>query len=112
NAGQRCPVHTERCDVKKNTMRAVAATAAVGAALAITGCSDSSGGDSDLRACIILPDAASSPRWENGDRPALKEAIEAAGFTADIQNAQGDTAKYATIADQQLSQGCGVMLLV
>ena len=31
---------------------------------------------------------------------------------ADIQNAQSDTAKYATIADQQLSKGCGVMLLV
>ncbi len=92
-------------------MRAMAATAVVGAALAMTGCSDS-GGKSDLRACIILPDAASSPRWENGDRPALKKAIEDAGFTADIQNAQGDTAKYATIADQMLSQGCGVMLLV
>lgn len=64
------------------------------------------------RACVILPDAASSPRWENGDRPALDKAITAAGFTTDIQNAQGDTAKYATIADQQLSKGCGVMILV
>ena len=64
------------------------------------------------RACVILPDAASSPRWENNDRPYLEEGLEAAGFEADIQNAQGDTNKYATIADQQLSQGCGVMLLV
>jgi D-xylose transport system substrate-binding protein len=34
-----------------------------------------------------------------------------AGYEADIQNAQGDTAKYATIADQMLSKGCGVMIL-
>ncbi len=66
----------------------------------------------DARACVILPDAVSSPRWENGDRPALEEAITGAGFEADIQNAQGDTAKYATIAEQMLTQGCGVMLLV
>jgi D-xylose transport system substrate-binding protein len=64
------------------------------------------------RACIILPDAESSGRWELGDRPALNDAVTAAGFEADIQNAQGDTAKYATIADQQLTKGCGVMILV
>ena len=63
-------------------------------------------------ACIILPDATTSNRWENGDRPALKKAVEAAGFVANIQNAQGDTAKYATLADQELTGGCGVMLLV
>ncbi len=71
------------------------------------------GGDAAAtRACVILPDAASSPRWENNDRPYLEEGLEAAGFETDIQNAQGDVNKYATIADQQLSQGCGVMLLV
>ncbi|WP_246139970.1 sugar ABC transporter substrate-binding protein [Protaetiibacter larvae] len=61
---------------------------------------------------MILPDTESSDRWENGDRPALQEAITAAGFEADIQNAKGDTNQFATIADQQLSKGCGVMLLV
>ena len=71
------------------------------------------GGDADAgRACVILPDAASSPRWENFDRKYLQEGLEAAGFEADIQNAQGDVAKYGTIADQQLTQGCGVMMLV
>lgn len=64
------------------------------------------------RACIILPDSASSPRWESGDRPALEAAFTAAGFESDIQNAQGDEAKYATIAEQQLAKGCGVMILV
>jgi len=61
---------------------------------------------------VILPDAASSNRWENGDRPALEKAFKDAGFTTDIQNAQGDTSKYSTIAQQQLTKGCGVMLLV
>jgi D-xylose transport system substrate-binding protein len=64
------------------------------------------------RACIILPDSASSPRWESGDRPALEAAFDEAGFESDIQNAQGDAAKYATIAEQQLAKGCGVMILV
>ena len=30
----------------------------------------------------------------------------------DIQNAQNDTSKYATIAQQQLTKGCAIMLLV
>lgn len=87
-------------------------------ALLLSGCA--SGGSSTTgsgtatakRACVILPDSASSPRWENGDRPALDKAFTDAGFTADIQNAQGDPNKYATIADQELTKGCGVMILV
>ncbi|MGA1828135.1 sugar ABC transporter substrate-binding protein, partial [Microbacterium sp.] len=89
------------------------------AALLLAGCSGSSGGtssestgDAAGRACVILPDAASSPRWENFDRTYLQEGLEGAGFEVDIQNAQGDVNKYSTIADQQLTQGCGVMLLV
>jgi len=64
------------------------------------------------KACVILPDSQSSDRWENQDRPAIQTALEAAGFTADIQNAQGDTTQYLTIGDQMLAGGCGVMLLV
>jgi len=97
--------------MKKSSVISLAAVAAV-SVLLLAGCAGAStttatGG----RACVILPDAASSPRWENLDRPALEKALTDAGFEADIQNAQGDTAKYATIADQQLSKGCGVMLL-
>ncbi len=70
------------------------------------------GETASTRACVILPDSASSPRWESGDRPAIEKALTDAGFETDIQNAQDDTGKYATIAEQQLSKGCGVMLLV
>ena len=98
----------------------VSTAALVGvSALLLAGCSsggsggESSGGDAAATlACVILPDAASSPRWENNDRPDLEDGLTAAGFETDIQNAQGDVNKYATIADQQLSKGCGVMLLV
>ena len=107
--------------MKKTTMFAVAALSGA-AAVVLSGCAggggggddggDGGGGASADRACVILPDAASSPRWENFDRKYLQEGLEAAGFDVDIQNAQGDKDKYATIADQQLTQGCGVMLLV
>ena len=86
----------------------VSTAALVGvSALLLAGCSsggsggESSGGDAAAtRACVILPDAASSPRWENNDRPYLEDGLTAAGFETDIQNAQGDVNKYATIADQ------------
>jgi D-xylose transport system substrate-binding protein len=103
--------------MKNSSLLSTAALAGI-SALLLAGCSsggNDGGGAGDAaatRACVILPDAASSPRWENNDRPYLQDGLEAAGFETDIQNAQGDTNKYATIADQQLSKGCGVMLLV
>jgi D-xylose transport system substrate-binding protein len=67
---------------------------------------------SDAKVGVILPDTASSKRWENNDRPLLQAAFEAAGVESDIQNAQGDKAKFATIADQMLSGGATVLLIV
>jgi D-xylose transport system substrate-binding protein len=100
--------------VKKSSLISIAVAASASAML-LAGCSAPAGGggeDTAARACIILPDTASSPRWESGDRPALEAAFTEAGFESDIQNAEGDESKYATIADQQLSKGCGVMILV
>src|SRR5689334_9849570 len=106
--------------VAKRATVAVAMTAAV--VTALTGCnrgsdnSSSGGGTTGTkaakRACVILPDAASSSRWENGDRQALDKAFKEKGVETDIQNAQNDTSKYATLAQQQLTKGCSVMLLV
>ncbi len=105
--------------MKKSSLLAAAAVGSA-AVMLLAGCAGSDPGTSDggdgggeaTRACVILPDAASSPRWENMDRKYLQEGLEAAGYETDIQNAQGDTNKYASIADGQLSKGCGVMLLV
>ena len=107
------------------TFKRTATVAFVAAAGIITlaGCSsnDSGSGSSGSgsasaaaakRACIMLPDADSSSRWENGDRPALEKSFKEIGFQTDIQNALNDTGKYATLADQQLTKGCSVMLLV
>jgi D-xylose transport system substrate-binding protein len=95
--------------MKKTSLISMAAIAAV-SAMALTGCSGTA--LSSTRACVILPDADSGTRWEAGDRPALEKGLKAAGYTPDIQNAQSDASKYSTIADAQLSKGCGVMLLV
>ncbi|WP_125131534.1 substrate-binding domain-containing protein [Microbacterium sp. 10M-3C3] len=107
--------------MKRSSLAAVVALSGAAAVL-LAGCAGSSGGSASgggdggdaagKRACVILPDAASSPRWENFDRKYLQEGLEGAGFEVDIQNAQGDTNKYSTIADQQLTKGCGVMMLV
>jgi D-xylose transport system substrate-binding protein len=112
---------TKGNEALKSTIMGMATVVAL-STLALAGCSAAGPGSSSSsgsatnaagkRACVILPDTESSPRWESGDRPALQKALTSAGFTADIQNAQNDTEKYATIADQQLSKGCGVMLLV
>src|SRR4051794_18387774 len=61
---------------------------------------------------VILPDAASSARWETADRKYLGEAFKAAGVDSDIQNANGDKAKFATIADQMLNSGANVLMIV
>ena len=66
----------------------------------------------DAKVGVILPDAASSARWETADRKFLGEAFKAAGVESDIQNANGDKAKFATIADQMLNAGATVLLIV
>src|SRR4029450_5598355 len=61
---------------------------------------------------VILPDAATSPRWEANDRPLLKSAFDAAGIQSDIQNANGDKAKCGTICDGMINSGVNVLLIV
>ena len=76
----------------------------------------SGGGDKDAAASgkvgVILPDAASSPRWENNDRPALQEAIEGAGYEAVIQNASADVTKFSSLCDSMINQGVNVLMSV
>jgi D-xylose transport system substrate-binding protein len=61
---------------------------------------------------FILPDSKSSIRWESFDRPMVEAALKAAGYTADIQNAEGDKTKMATIADQMITSGVKVLMIV
>ncbi len=64
------------------------------------------------KAGFILPDSASSARWESFDRPLIEAACAEAGIECLIQNAEGDKANMATIADQMISEGVGVLAIV
>jgi D-xylose transport system substrate-binding protein len=76
------------------------------------GSGDSSGSGSKGKVGVILPDATTSPRWENNDRPSLTKAFDAAGIESDIQNAGGDTSKFGTICDSMINEGVKVLMIV
>ncbi|HVW19379.1 MAG TPA: substrate-binding domain-containing protein [Solirubrobacteraceae bacterium] len=61
---------------------------------------------------VLLPDTQSSVRWETQDRPALNKAFKAAGVSVTIVNAHGDASTQRTQADQALTNGAKVLLLV
>ncbi|GII76442.1 sugar ABC transporter substrate-binding protein [Sphaerisporangium rufum] len=61
---------------------------------------------------VILPDSKSSARWETADRKYLEEAFKAAGVDYDIQNAQGNKSTFQTIADQMITNGATVLVIV
>ena len=73
---------------------------------------DGGGGEAEGRVGVILPDTESSVRWENFDRPYLEDAFEEAGVEADIQNAEGDAQRMATIAEQMITEGATVLAIV
>ena len=79
------------------------------------GNSGDSGGDSGPTAGkvgVILPDTASSTRWETADRPLLERAFEEADVDHDVQNAGGDAQRMATIAEQMIADGVTVLAIV
>jgi D-xylose transport system substrate-binding protein len=70
------------------------------------------GGEAGGKVGVILPDTESSPRWESADRPLLEKAFEDAGVDYDIQNAEGDAQRMATIAEQMITGGVTVLAIV
>ncbi|MFF4341286.1 sugar ABC transporter substrate-binding protein [Kitasatospora sp. NPDC001540] len=99
------------------------ATAALSAALltTATACSSSSNsgsgdggsaGGKKPKIGVILPDSKSSVRWETADRTYLAAAFKAAGVDYDIQNAEGDKQAFQTIADQMITGGVNVLVIV
>jgi len=77
-----------------------------------TGGDGGSGTEASAKVGVILPDAATSPRWENNDRPALQKAIEAAGYEAIIQNASADVTKFSSLCDSMINQSVNVLMIV
>jgi D-xylose transport system substrate-binding protein len=60
---------------------------------------------------VILPDTTSSTRYTLYDKPLLTKALTDAGITADVQNAQGDKNKFASIAQNMIGEGVKVLLI-
>lgn len=104
--------------MRKGTLGLVAACAA--AAIGLTACggdtsssvNSSESGKPKGKIGVILPDSKSSARWETADRKYLGEAFEAAGIAYDIQNAQNDKRAFQTIADQMITNGATVLMIV
>jgi D-xylose transport system substrate-binding protein len=101
--------------MRKGILSLTALSAA--AALTLVACGDNgdSGGDTQGAAQgkigVILPDTKSSVRWEGFDRPFLEQSFKAAGVQYEIQNAEGSTQRFQTIADQMLTSGVSVLVL-
>ena len=91
-------------------------------ALAAAGCGDDEegggggggeeGGGKADKVAVLLPDSKSSVRWETVDRPFLKQAFDAAGVPVEIQNAEGDKSTQQQQAEQAITNGAKVLLLV
>ncbi|MEZ5095024.1 MAG: substrate-binding domain-containing protein [Nocardioides sp.] len=109
--------------VRSNGARRLASVAAASVVVfGLAACGDdggTSGGDTGgggggdtVDIGVILPDATTSPRWEANDKPSLSAAFDAAGVTYDIQNAQGDTAKFGQLCDTMIGEGIKVLMIV
>lgn len=88
--------------------------ALVGAAAVVVTLASSSvaGPAQNVEACVLLPDTKSSVRWETQDRRFLGNSFKAAGVSYTIVNAEGDAQKQRSQADQCLTNGAKVILLV
>ncbi|GAB4584747.1 substrate-binding domain-containing protein [Nocardia sp. IFM 10818] len=73
--------------------------------------SDSPSGGGGDTVGVILPETATSARWESFDKPMLQQALRAEGFDADVQNAQGDVQKFTTLADGMIAKGVKVLII-
>jgi len=60
---------------------------------------------------VILPDTTSSTRYTLYDKPLLEKSLTAAGIQADVQNAQGDKNKFASIAQNMIGNGVKVLII-
>jgi len=112
--------------MRSRTLTLLAATVSTGLVLSACGAnsSDSGGtgsssasapapaaGGASGKVGVILPETATSARWEAFDKPMLQAALTAQGFEVDVQNAQGDNQKFATLADGFISSGVKVLII-
>ena len=73
---------------------------------------DEGGGDGEGSVWVLLPDSATSPRWESDDRRYFEQAFTEADVEFNIVNAEGDAAQQQSQAEQAIADGASVILLV
>ena len=61
---------------------------------------------------VILPDTTSSPRWTTYDPAILQRSFDDAKVPVSIENAHGDKARFAQLADQMIEGGVKVLMIV
>jgi D-xylose transport system substrate-binding protein len=76
------------------------------------GGSSTTSGSKAQKVGVLLPDTKSSVRWESFDRPLLQQAFKSAGVPVTIENAQGDKSTQQQQAEQLITNGAKVLLLV
>jgi D-xylose transport system substrate-binding protein len=86
----------------------------VAALVLAAGCGgdDDGGGGGDGSVWVLLPDSATSPRWESDDRRFFDQAFTEAGVEHNIVNAENDPAQQQSQAEQAIADGASVILLV
>jgi D-xylose transport system substrate-binding protein len=106
-----------------NRLALCVSVAALAVTVAACGTDKSKSGDSSSKSssssskpsgsvAVLLPDSKSSVRWETVDRPFLKKAFDAAGVKSTIENAEGDKSTQQQQAEQAITNGAKVLLLV
>ncbi len=78
---------------------------------AASGYATAAGLPGGLKVGVILPETATSARWEGFDKPLLESAMRAQGLEPDIQNAQGDAQRFSALADEMLGSGVKVLVV-
>src|SRR5947208_1809314 len=71
------------------------------------------GGKGCTKVGVLLPETASSARWDSKDKPLLTQKIQAAipGATVDYANAGGDSALQQNQADAALTKGDCILVI-
>jgi D-xylose transport system substrate-binding protein len=64
----------------------------------------------NVQVCVLLPDTASSVRWQQFDAPDFKKAFANAGVSAMITNALNDPAKQTAQAQACIAAGAKVVI--
>ncbi len=75
---------------------------------------EAAGGGAEGMVAVLLPDSASSSRWETDDRPGFEQAFTDLGLSEDqfqILNAEGDASNQQNQAEQAITNGATVLVM-